>query len=80
MVPKDRSSEFFGFYNLSSRFAGIAGPLLFGAIGQCAGSSRLGILSLIVFFVAGACLLALVDGEAGARAAREDSADSAPSG
>ena len=53
MVPRARSAEFFGFYSTSSRFAGIFGPLVFGVVSQLTGGSRLGIVSLIFFFIAG---------------------------
>jgi len=71
MIPAGRSTEFFGFYSVSSKFAGIAGPLVFALVGQSTGSSRWGILSLIVFFVVGAILLARVDIGAGRRLAQE---------
>ena len=70
MIPPERSAEFFGFYSTSSRFAGIFGPLVFGVVGQVAGGSRLGIVSLVIFFVAGGALLLRVDEREGARAAR----------
>jgi UMF1 family MFS transporter len=70
MVPKHKSAEFFGFYSTSSKFAGIAGPLLFGVLAQAL-TSRLGIFALILFFAAGGLLLARVDVESGAAAARE---------
>jgi UMF1 family MFS transporter len=63
MVPKSKSAEFFGFYNISGKFAGILGPAVFGLVGQLGGTSRLGILSLIVFFLAGGALLLRVDVE-----------------
>ncbi len=53
MVPVGKSGEFFGFYGMSSRFAGIVGPLFFAIVSQVSGSSRIGVLSLIVFFVLG---------------------------
>ncbi len=34
MAPKARSAEFFGFYDVSSKFAGIFGPLIFSIVGQ----------------------------------------------
>ena len=70
MIPPERSAEFFGFYSTSSRFAGIFGPLVFGVVGQVAGGSRLGIVALVIFFVAGGALLLRVDEREGARAAR----------
>jgi MFS transporter, UMF1 family len=71
MIPEGRETEFFGFYSVSSKFAGIAGPLLFAVVGQSTGTSRWGILSLVLFFVGGAALLARVDIDAGRRLARE---------
>ena len=70
LVPRHRSAEFFGFYSTSGKLAGIAGPLVFGLVGQAAGDSRLGILSLVVFFVLGGWLLSRVDVEEGRRQAR----------
>ena len=72
MIPRARSAEFFGFYSTSSRFAGIFGPLVFGVVSQLTGGSRLGIVSLIFFFVAGGALLLFVDEREGARAARQE--------
>ncbi len=71
MVPRHKSSEFFGFFAVFEKFAGIFGPAVFAATAMLTGSGRSAILSLIVFFVAGAVLLARVDVEAGQRAARE---------
>ena len=70
MVPRHKTAEFFGFFSTSSKFAGIAGPLLFGVVSQIAGGSRLSIVALIVFFVVGGILLTCVDVEEGIRVAR----------
>lgn len=61
MLPRDKTAEFFGFYGMSSKFAGIIGPLVFAVVSQVSGSSRLSILSLIAFFIIGAVLLSRVD-------------------
>jgi MFS transporter, UMF1 family len=74
MAPKARSAEFFGFYDISSKFAGIVGPLLFGIVSQLAGESRLSIVSLIIFFLGGIFLLTRVDEDEGRRIAREENA------
>ena len=63
MLPKEKSAEFFGFYDVSSKFAGIIGPAVFGIVGQITGSSRYGILALILFFAAGGLLLITVKQE-----------------
>lgn len=72
MAPKARSAEFFGFYDVSSKFAGIVGPLLFGIVSQIAGQSRLSIVALIIFFVGGIILLTRVDENEGIRIATEE--------
>lgn len=71
MIPRSKASEFFGFISVSSRFAGILGPIMFGIVGQMAGQSRISILLLISFFVIGMTLLAKVDVEEGRRVAEE---------
>jgi UMF1 family MFS transporter len=70
MVPRHKSSEFFAFFGIFDKFAGVLGPLVFGIVAARMGSSRPAILSLIVFFAAGGYLLTRVDVDAGQRAAR----------
>lgn len=70
MVPPHKSGEFFGFFSVFEKFAGIFGPLFFAVSLWLTGSSRNAILSVIVFFVVGAVLLALVDEEEGRKVAR----------
>ena len=72
MAPKARSAEFFGFYDISSKFAGIAGPALFAVVGQLTGSSRLGIVALVIFFIGGILLLVRVDEAEGIRVAQAE--------
>ncbi|MBN1221090.1 MAG: MFS transporter [Anaerolineae bacterium] len=75
MSPKAKMAEFFGFYEMSSRTAGIVGPFLFAVIGQMTGSSRLSIVALVVFFIVGGFLLSRVDEQEGIRiASAEDAA------
>ncbi len=71
MIPKAQTAEFFGFYDMSSKFAGILGPFVFAVVGRLAGSSRLSILSLIAFFILGGIVLSRVNEEEGVRVARE---------
>ncbi|MEX2154769.1 MAG: MFS transporter [Gemmatimonadaceae bacterium] len=61
MIPPHKSGEFFGFYSVFEKFAGIFGPLLFYIAIEVSGSSRNAILSVILFFVIGAVLLWRVD-------------------
>jgi UMF1 family MFS transporter len=70
MIPKAKSSEFFGFFSVSDKFAGILGPLVFAIAIKGFGSIHSAILSVILFFVVGAWLLTKVDVKEGERAAR----------
>ncbi len=72
MIPKARSAEFFSFYDVSSKFAGIAGPALFALIGHWTGSSRQAIITLIIFFVGGIAILQAVNEREGIRLAATD--------
>lgn len=67
MTPKENAAEFFGFLSLSGKMIATIGPLTFGVMRQLLGSVRWAIFSLLVFFVAGALILALVDEQKGER-------------
>jgi UMF1 family MFS transporter len=71
MIPKHKSSEYFGFFSVFEKFAGIAGPALFAGSVTLFGSSRSAVLSVILFFIAGALVLTRVDLAEGERQARE---------
>ena len=60
LIPPDRSAEFFGFYNISGKFATISGPFLVGITSQLTGQSRYGVLSILVLFMIGSLLLSKV--------------------
>lgn len=72
MIPRHRSGEFFGFWGVFEKFAGIFGPLIFGAVVTAAGSSRTAILAIASFFLIGGYLLSRVDVDEGQRRAREE--------
>jgi len=78
LIPRRRSAEFFGFFAVSEKFAGILGPSLFAVLVTLTGSSRNAILSLVVFFVVGGGLLSQVDVPLGRRVAREADARAGP--
>jgi UMF1 family MFS transporter len=78
MIPKHKSSEFFAFFGVFERYAGILGPAVFAWVVEHSGSSRNAILSVIVFFVVGAAILLFVDVEAGRRAARAAESEASP--
>ena len=69
MIPQHKSGEFFGFFSVFEKFAGIFGPLIFAGTIAATGSSRNAILSVVGFFAVGAAILALVDLDAGRRQA-----------
>lgn len=71
MVPNDRHAEFFGFYGISAKFSAIFGPFAFALVGQLTGSSRFGILSLVLFFIVGIILLWFVDIDKGVEEAKQ---------
>ena len=70
MIPRHKSGEFFGFFSVFEKFAGIFGPLIFAGTIAATGSSRNAILSVIGFFAVGAAILWLVDIEEGRRTAQ----------
>lgn len=71
IIPKNRSAEFFGFYNMLGKFAAVLGPFLVGGIALLTGSHRIAMLSIIILFVAGGFLLRSVDIKEGMRLARD---------
>lgn len=74
LIPRDKSAEFFGFFGVAEKFAGIFGPALFALISLATGESRGAILSVIGFFALGGLLLSFVDVAQGARLARAEEA------
>ena len=74
LVPAGKGGEFFGFYNMMGKFATVIGPVLVAVVARVTGSSRASIVSLVVLFLAGGMLLALVKEPANAAPARPQSA------
>jgi len=60
LIPAGKEGEYYGFYEISDKGTSWLGPLAFGLVFQLTNSYRVGIVSLVVFFVLGAILLALV--------------------
>ena len=71
LIPRHKSAEFFSFFAVGDKFAGILGPFVFGLVTTLAGGGRLAILAVIAFFIIGMALLTRVDIPGGQRAARE---------
>ena len=57
MVPRELSAQYFSYYAIVQKFSAIGGPLLFALVRQITGTSRLGILAIIVLFAVGIVLL-----------------------
>lgn len=57
LIPAERSAEFFGFFNMLGKFAAVLGPLLVGSVSVLTGDPRLGLVSLLILFIAGAAVL-----------------------
>ncbi|GIF22235.1 UMF1 family MFS transporter [Actinoplanes tereljensis] len=60
LIPEGREGEYYGFYEISDKGTSWLGPLLFGLVFQLTNSYRFGIISLVVFFLVGGALLAMV--------------------
>ncbi|WP_432363873.1 MFS transporter [Sporosarcina sp. UB5] len=60
LVPKEKSNEFFGFYNIFGKFASVMGPLLLAVTATLTGSSAYGVFSLVILFIIGGILLRMV--------------------
>ena len=69
LIPRDRTSEFFGFFAIAERFATIFGPAIFTISVMLTGTSKSAMLAILGLFVAGAWVLSLVDEAEGERAA-----------
>ncbi|MBR6187239.1 MAG: MFS transporter [Clostridia bacterium] len=61
LIPKERSNEFFGFFDIFGKFASVLGPVLYAMIGTWTGRSSYGVLALICLFLIG--LIILVTGK-----------------
>lgn len=61
MIPKDQEAEFYSFYEISERGTSWLGTFAFGVVNTIFKSLRFGILSVIVFFIAGLIFLPLVN-------------------
>ena len=57
MIPKEESSEYFGFFDIFGKFADFFGPLIVAVCAYFLNSSRYGILALIFLFLIGILFL-----------------------
>ncbi len=61
MIPRGQEAEYFSLYEISERGTSWLGTLIFGLMLQLTGSYRSALVSLVIFFVAGFALLAVVN-------------------
>ena len=59
LIPKKRSNEFFGFFDIFGKFATVIGPLLYAVVGGLTGRSSFGALCLAALCLAGFVILLL---------------------
>ncbi len=57
MIPKEKSNEYFGFFEIFGKFASVMGPLLYSVISSITGRSSYAILSIILLFLIGGGIL-----------------------
>ncbi|MFG3556621.1 MFS transporter [Micromonospora sp. NPDC047557] len=60
LIPSGKEGEYYGFYEISDKGTSWLGPLAFGLVFQLTASYRVGLVSLLIFFVVGFLLLAAV--------------------
>jgi len=60
LIAESKSAEYFSFYEISEKGSSWIGPLVFGLVLQLTKSYRYAILSLILFFLFGMILIAIV--------------------
>ncbi|MBQ0980647.1 MULTISPECIES: MFS transporter [Micromonospora] len=60
LIPAGKEGEYYGFYEISDKGTSWLGPLAFGLVFQLTSSYRVGLVSLLIFFVVGFLLLAAV--------------------
>lgn len=53
IIPKEKSNEFFGFYNIFGKFSAIIGPAIMAFTTTITGKARLSILGIIPLFLIG---------------------------
>ena len=70
-IPEQHTASFFGLFAFSGKITTFAGPLLLGIVTQATGSQRLGVATVVGFFVLGGLLLLTVDERRGIRTGQQ---------
>lgn len=63
IIPKDRSNEYFGFYDIFGRYASVMGTFLVSVVTALTGYAELGVLSIAVLLVIGLVMLLVMPRE-----------------
>lgn len=53
IIPKDKSSEYFGFYDIFGKSASFAGTTIVGVTTQLSGTSKVGVGCIVIMFIIG---------------------------
>ena len=53
LIPKTKSAEYFGVFNIFGKISSIFGPILMGVVTQSTGNIQYGIVSLGILFILG---------------------------
>lgn len=61
MIPHEQEAEFYSFYEISERGTSWLGTFVFGLVNQMFGSLRIGVVSIIIFFLVGLAILPTVN-------------------
>lgn len=70
-VPESKETEFYGFFAFSGKAIAFMGPLFYGEITRITGNPRVGMASILVFFVIGGLVLFSVNEARGAKLGSE---------
>ena len=73
LIPKTRTTEFFGFFGFIGKAAAMTGPFLY-AFAQGVFDDRVALLSIVVVIIVGTILCGMVDLEKGIKMADEEDA------
>ncbi|HIC90518.1 MAG TPA: MFS transporter [Syntrophaceae bacterium] len=65
LTPKEKVTEFFGFYGVFTKSSAVIGPFVFGVVSALTQSQRFAIISVALFFIVGFILLQWVDEKKG---------------
>ena len=68
LVPKERSNEYYGFFDIFGRYASVMGTFLVSVITAATGSANLGVLSIGILLVVGLVMLLTLPDVRGERA------------